>query len=315
MADGIPFTVIGGYLGAGKTTLLNHILQNSGERRFAILVNDFGSINIDAELIENRSEDTINLANGCICCTLAEGFIVAIRKLMARDSLPEHIIVEASGVADPYRIAQYGKHPGLRLDGVIVVVDAETIRQKSRDKYVGRTVLQQLFGADILILNKIDLLSEDEVQTVADWLHDLAPGVRLVTSFQADVPLPLLLGSQDSIAGGSDTAFIPNAQHDIQYTSCHIETRKPLNRTGFEDFLRTLTPAIIRAKGILWLDSHPGERMIYQQVGQRWRLDPGGSWGDEPPASKIVFIGVAGTFDPDVLKSSFQVAGGTGDMD
>jgi len=113
MNDRIPFTVIGGYLGAGKTTLLNHILRNNDGRRFALLVNDFGSINIDAALIKNQDGETINLANGCICCTLAAGFASAIYTILERDPLPDHIIVEASGVADPHKVAQYGRTPSM----------------------------------------------------------------------------------------------------------------------------------------------------------------------------------------------------------
>ncbi len=117
MESRIPFTVIGGYLGAGKTTLLNHILRNSTTHRFAVLVNDFGSINIDAQLIESRTHDTVSLANGCVCCTLTEGLISAIRTILARRPLPDHIIVESSGVSDPRKSRNTASYPDYTLTG------------------------------------------------------------------------------------------------------------------------------------------------------------------------------------------------------
>ncbi|MEX0741556.1 MAG: GTP-binding protein, partial [Phycisphaeraceae bacterium] len=160
--EAIPLTVIGGYLGAGKTTLLNQLLRHNAGRRLAVVVNDFGSINIDAALIAQHDGETMSLANGCICCSLANGFLTVLTQLKDRPDPPEHIIVEASGVADPLKIAQYGHLPGFCLDGVIVLADAETVRRRSRDKYVGRTVIRQLRGADLLVLTKPDLVTDDD---------------------------------------------------------------------------------------------------------------------------------------------------------
>ena len=140
----IPFTVLGGYLGAGKTTMVNHLLANARGERLALIINDFGAINIDAELISERTEDQINLTNGCICCGMSAGFDEALESLLSRQPPPDRIIVEASGVADVVSLAQYGHHPGLSLDGIIVLADAETVRAKARDKYVDKTVLRQL---------------------------------------------------------------------------------------------------------------------------------------------------------------------------
>ena len=144
----IPYTVIGGYLGAGKTTLLNNLLRNSQGLRLAVLVNDFGDINIDADLVVSHDGETINLASGCICCSLADGFMLALNRISKRAGEIDHIIVEASGVADPVKIGHYGAILKLDLEGVIVLVDAEQIRTKAANKYVGDTVIRQLKGAD-----------------------------------------------------------------------------------------------------------------------------------------------------------------------
>src|SRR6185295_18755166 len=171
----IPLTVIGGYLGAGKTTLLNQLLRHNAGRRLAVVVNDFGSINIDAALITAHDGETMSLANGCICCTLANGFLTTLTQLKARPDPPEQIIVEASGVADTLKIGQYGHMPGFRLDGIIVLADAETVRRRSRDRYVGRTVIRQLQGADFLILTKPDLVGDADRNAVRAWLQQAAP--------------------------------------------------------------------------------------------------------------------------------------------
>ncbi|MCI4428172.1 MAG: GTP-binding protein, partial [Burkholderiales bacterium] len=123
----IPFTVIGGFLGAGKTTLLNHWLSNAGGQRLAVLVNDFGALNIDAMLIEANHGDTVALSNGCVCCQIGDDLSLALMQVLDSGRRFDAVIVEASGVSDPWRIAQFGRaDPRLQLDGVIVLVDAST---------------------------------------------------------------------------------------------------------------------------------------------------------------------------------------------
>ena len=156
MNRGIGYTIIGGYLGAGKTTLINNLLRDSGSLRLAVLVNDFGDINIDAELIASHDGETIQLASGCICCSLADGFMMALNQVSKRGNQIDHVVVEASGVSDPVKIGQYGAILRLELNGVIVLADAEQIREKAANKYVGDAVIRQLQGADLLVLNKVD---------------------------------------------------------------------------------------------------------------------------------------------------------------
>lgn len=299
MNDRIPFTVIGGYLGAGKTTLLNHILRNNEGRRFALLVNDFGSINIDAALIKNQDGETINLANGCICCTLAAGFTSALYTILERDPLPDHIIVEASGVADPHKIAQYGRTPRFYLDGVIVVVDAELVRSKAKDKYVGQMVIQQLKSADILILNKIDLVNEQRRKEVRGWLNHITPQSHIYETQMGVVPLELLLGLETKQVHSRISEFA--SQADTEFVSGNYVSDRPLQRQAFENFLTEMPESILRAKGIIYLADQPEKRMIFQQVGRRWSLIPKRPWSDEKPLSQIVWIGLKGEFEPENL--------------
>ena len=190
----MAFTVLGGYLGAGKTTLLNRLLRDNRGLRIALLINDFGAINIDASLIAEQTEQQINLTNGCVCCGLSDGFDAAIDQLLQTEPRPDHIVVEASGVADVSSLSQYGKTPGLKLDGVLVVADAVSVQQKAQDKYVANTVKRQLLAADLLVLNKTDLVTPQHLERVKAWLADLTNSAPVVATTFCELPQSLLLG-------------------------------------------------------------------------------------------------------------------------
>src|SRR4051794_21239372 len=184
----LPLTLIGGYLGAGKTTLVNHLLREAGGRRLAVLVNEFGDLPIDADLIEARGDNLISIAGGCICCSFGSDLVTALLALKERPDI-DQIVVETSGVALPGSIVQaMALLPGLDIDGVIVVADAETIEQRSRDQYMSDTVLRQLAEADLVLLNKIDLVNEPQARHLASWLAGEAPQARIVPVQNARVP-------------------------------------------------------------------------------------------------------------------------------
>lgn len=280
----IPFTVLGGYLGAGKTTLLNHILANADGLRLALIINDFGAINIDAELISEQTDDQINLTNGCICCGMSAGFDEALDSLLERRPAPDRIVVEASGVADVSGLAQYGHHPGLVLDGIIVVADAETVRAKARDKYVDKTVIRQLVSADLIVLNKTDLVSPEVQADVRGWLATLAPDTPLLPTSHCQLPIHALFD-----VGHTERSGDSNQHGHENYSTWHYRRHAPLDRDRVNEFLQALPAGILRGKGFF----NVGERLLYQQVGKRLTLVDTGTTG----TTEFVLIGLSDELD------------------
>ena len=276
----IPFTVIGGFLGAGKTTLLNRLLRSATGRRFAVMVNDFGRLDIDSRLVATHGGDTIALANGCLCCTIGDSLVTTLLALLEQPQRFDHIVVEASGVADPARIADLGViEPRLHRDGVIVVVDAAEVRGRAADRRLVDTIARQLAAADLLILNKIDLA--DDLASLRAWLaaRSAAP---ILEARHADVPVELLFGlDRRGQSSGAATA--------AGFTSWSYEWCEAVERELVQTMLRRAD--VLRAKGIMRFVDAADRRSVLHLVGRRLDISDGGLWiGGEP--SRLVLLGL-----------------------
>ncbi|MFM0221100.1 CobW family GTP-binding protein [Paraburkholderia dipogonis] len=286
----IPLIVIGGYLGAGKTTLLNHILSNAGSRRITVLVNDFGSINIDASLIRQRTDDVINLENGCVCCSIGGRLVEALLAVSSRSDAPDLLIIEASGVSDPVRIAQIGLlDRAFRLDGIVVLVDAERVEETLADPYVGDIAQRQIAGATAIVLNKMDLLGEPSREAVKARVEALANSRVIVQATHAAVPLGLIFDRH--VLPARNTGALPLSVSPTPCDLCSFSfvTDACLSRKKLKEALRSFSEKLLRAKGFVRLESDGALHELHV-VGNRVVLSA--SPGRTSAESQIVLIGM-----------------------
>jgi G3E family GTPase len=289
----IPLVVIGGYLGAGKTTLLNHVLSNAGSRRITVLVNDFGSINIDASLIRQRTGDVINLENGCVCCSIGGRLVEALLAVSARPDTPDLLIIEASGVSDPLRIAQIGLlDRAFRLDGIVVLVDAERIEATLADPYVGDIAQRQIEGAAAIVLNKMDLLDGPSREAVAERVEALSRSRVIVQATHAAVPPGLIFDQQVAPARDTRAPLPPASPMPRDLCSFSFATQARLSRKKLKEALQGFSAKLLRAKGFVRLESDGALHELHV-VGNRVMISA--SAAQTSAESQIVLIGM---FDP-----------------
>jgi G3E family GTPase len=285
----LPVTVVAGFLGAGKTTLVNHLLQHAGRRRIAVVVNDFGDVNVDAELIVDVADGVMSLTNGCICCSMRSGIMDTMFRLAERADALDHAVVEASGASDPGPLIEAFRELQrmgiVRFDGLVSVVDAD--QPRFDDAEVGPLARRQVVGADLLVLNKVDLASDPEAAT--ERVRSLEPEARIVQATNGVVPLEVLLGLTPR-----DREPVAHAPH-LAFRTFTWSRAEPAPFKPLFDALLSLPRTVLRAKGFLHLSERPGQKVVAHLVGRRLYAQPVGAWEDAVPESRLVLIG---TFAP-----------------
>ncbi|WP_137888432.1 GTP-binding protein [Pseudomonas sp. 2FE] len=298
----IAVTVVAGFLGAGKTTLLNRLVRRVEAGRLAVIVNDFGELNIDAAIIAEVTDAVYNLQNGCICCTVQEDLLAQLVSLTQLTPRLERIVIECSGVSDPQRIVQTLGYPQLRaqlhLDAVITLVDA-TCYSALKGEFA-RLSRAQVACADLLLLNKSDLVSPSELESVRNSLGGRA---RVISTVQAELPDALLLADR---AEPASLKMLPvSASHDQLFESWVWQSQQRLEPTAFRAWLTRLPADVFRLKGLVLLQG-TGHPYWVHHVGARSQFSPAASKNDGP-AAQLVFIAKHGCNLRETLEETLAV--------
>ncbi len=306
--QGLPVTIITGFLGSGKTTLLNHILTNQQGFKTAVLVNEFGEIGIDNELIITTDDNMVELSNGCICCTINEDLIQAIYKVLERPEKVDYLVVETTGVADPLPVALSFLGTELRdmtrLDSIVTMVDCANF---SLDLFNSQAALSQITYGDIIVLNKIDLVDEGDVDALEIRIREMKQGSRILRTQKSQVPLPLILSvglfeSDKYFEKADEKEHHDHHHHDHDHHHDHsnhlendgfisvsFQSDQPFSIRKFQYFLDNQLPEnVFRAKGILWFNESP-KRHIFHLSGKRFTIEDD-DWKGQPK-NQLVLIG------------------------
>ncbi|MCX7382871.1 MAG: GTP-binding protein [Alphaproteobacteria bacterium] len=290
----IPLTVIGGFLGAGKTTLLNHLLAHA-TKRYGVLVNDFGAINIDAALIAAQDGASIALTNGCVCCSLGEDLGDGLATLARRDPPPEHVIVEASGVSDPWRIAQLALiETGFTLEPLIVMVDGVGFLDQLADRWVADTVARQLAFAELVVISKADLVGD--LGPVRREIARLRPEARVIDAIGGALDPAVLRFAPPR--RGTVSRFAAEPVHDFPTASWR--PAGPLDRVRLRAVLEGLPKSVLRLKGFCQIGAE-GDWYLLQYAAERWAFTRVAG----PEVAGFVVIGTPGMPDAAAIAALF----------
>jgi len=288
----VPVVLVAGFLGAGKTTVVNHLLAHAGGRRIAAVVNDFGAINIDAELIAGAADGVVSLSNGCICCSLEGDLLRTLAGLLRRDPRPEFIVIETSGVADPSDIVRNLMDPVIwreaPLETVLCVVDA-TMPITMLDDALLRS---QIRAADVVALSKVDLAAAAQHTQVRDAIRAIRPAAVLVEAPHGEIPAVLLFPDADRAPAPREPG--PRRPRADRFEALSWTSERPVSLTRLQAAINQLAPKLARAKGLFETVEQPGKPMVFQFAGGRATLAPGETLAAGVPRTRIVFIAEIG---------------------
>ena len=299
----VPILLVAGFLGAGKTTVVNHLLAYAQGRRIAAVVNDFGAINIDAELIAGASDGVVSLANGCICCTLEGDLLRTLATLLRRDPKPEYIVIETSGIADPADIVRNLMDPVIfreaPLETVLCVVDATQSLAKLDDALLK----SQLRAADIVALSKVDLVDEGVRAALRDAVRAARPAAVVVDAINGEVPTALLFPADPDHV---PREVSPRRPAEDRFETLSWTSDRPLSLPKLQAAIARLAPKLARAKGLFETVEQPGRQMVFQLAGGRATLVPGGALVEGVPRVRMVFIAEIGVLSLEEIEVVMQ---------
>ncbi|MGH1383658.1 CobW family GTP-binding protein [Kordia sp.] len=293
----VPITIIAGFLGAGKTSLLTHILNADHGKRMAVLVNDFGTLNIDAELIVKVEGETVSLTNGCICCTIRDDLMTEVFKLLNQEVVPEHIMIETSGVSDPTLVAHTFQMQAIQgiveVQSIISVVDADQTLALQNEFL--ELAIRQIKVADVIVINKVDLASARKKTELTAFIKEKVPNARIIEAIMGRVPLHLIL---NEARFNPDQLVETTQSHNLAFETWTYTSKEAFTFMAIRKALEKLPSSIYRAKGFIQLESAPEEQGVFQMTGERAWLRMGTHWESEKRSTRLVFIGKKESLNP-----------------
>jgi G3E family GTPase len=299
----VPVLLVAGFLGAGKTTVVNHLLAHAEGKRIAAVINDFGAINIDAELITGAAEGVVSLSNGCICCSLEGDLLRTLATLLRRDPRPEFIVIETSGVADPADVVRNLMDPVIwreaPLETVLCVLDATTPTAKLKDALLR----SQLKSANVVAFSKTDLAEEAGLAELRDAVRALNPTAVLVDAVHGRVSATLLFPADPQ---HMPTVREPGARKPAvdRFETLSWTSDTAISLPRLQAAIGRLAPKLIRAKGLFETMEQPGRLTVFQFAGARATLAPGGARAAGVPRARIVFIAEMGALSKDEIEAA-----------
>jgi G3E family GTPase len=301
----LPLTVLSGFLGAGKTTLVNHLLRHANGQKILVLVNDFGDLPIDKDLIEAENGNLLTLANGCACCSMGGDLFEAFVSALDFQPPPDQLLIEASGVAEPARIANYARaEPDLRLNAIVTVVDGENYLATGRDHRVDHVVQEQIKSAHLLLLSKCDKISSAQKIAVKNQLQKLNPSTSVLEIANGELPTNLIFDLNPAITILEEKPE-PHHDHGELFESWSYNSKHSIEPASLQKLLSGLPPSILRFKGI-FISAADGTSWTAHKVGSHIDISPYKGPNPLPRQTAFVAIGAVNTDFIEPLDAAFR---------